>query len=65
MNTNHKMKVFGIYNRNSNELLDTVIATKVRDDGKSYDFFLNNLFVSKVNKRNNYYKEVDVPTINK
>lgn len=51
-------KLYLIYNRNSSELVDTIIATRVRKSGNFYDFFIDKLHASKVNCRNFYYEEM-------
>lgn len=51
-------KIFVIKNRITGELVDTVIASHVRDDGKFYDFFSGNNHKTKINKKSFYYEEM-------
>lgn len=55
-------KLYLIYNRVSSELVDTVIADRVRRGGTFYDFFIGKLHTAKINNRNFYYEEMPLKT---
>lgn len=49
--------LYFVKNRATGKLIDTVVADKVRDDGKFYDFFEGDKHIKKINKLNYYYEQ--------